>query len=251
MSSTSNHRIFKERAKVILDAASPTIFIAALIGVGIPIVLGWMNGGGDGFFKITVENVQDIDIHNLRHLFDTVWGQLTAAIGGLLIGFYALWALVFGLAIGAAKVILHYGFVDYILHAWRGHVGQPQDVLVGFRIPVRVVLAHVLKDLIVWIGTVCFIIPGIVAGFSLRMTERVMIDHPELSVLECMRRSHALMRGHRFDLFSLYLSFFGWSILESLTRNLSGIYSRPYLELAVSGFYEALLEENAADEVWM
>ena len=247
MSYTSDHKVFKVRAKAIMDAASPTIFIAALIGVGVPILLGWLvSGNGDGLLKVTINNVQDFDFHSLRHLFRSAWGQLTAMVGGIAFGLYAIWAMLFSLAAGVVQALIGYGFIDYILRAYRGQLGQPQDVLVALRIPVRVLLAYVLKKVIIWVCTLCLFVPGFIAGYSLSMTERVMIDHPELNVLQCMRRSHSLMRGHRFDLFCLHFSFFGWSLLEGLTKSLSGIYSQPYRELAVCGFYEALLDEEEA-----
>lgn len=246
MSYTSNHHIFKAKAKVVMDAASPTIFIAALIGVGVPILLGWIGGEDGSLFNFTFHNVQDFDLHDLPYMMRSAWGQLRAAVGGLFIGLFALWALLFGLVVSSIKAILNYGFVDYMLRAFRGELGQPQDVLVGFRIPVRVLIAHVLKQVVIWLCTLCLFIPGFIAGYSLRMTERVMIDHPEMSVLECMRRSRTLMRGHRMNLFGLDLSFFGWGLLEGLTKQLSGIYSKPYHELSVCGFYEALLDEEEA-----
>ena len=50
-----------------------------------------------------------------------------------------------------------------------------------------------------------------------------------------------MMRGHRWDLFCLDLSFIGWGLLEGITR-LVGVYSIPYRYLAVHGFYEALTQ---------
>ncbi len=237
-----NHTACKARAKAVMNETSPTIFMAALIGVGIPILIGWLTSGTDGSgIKLNFNlDSASLDLHNIGTFVRSAWGQATAMLGAAIVSMMAIWAMLIGLIMGCAEAILNYGFTDYTLRTVRGDLGEPKNVLIGFRIPGRIIIAHILRGIVVWAGLVCFIIPGIIAAYSLRMTERVMIDHPEWTVVQCMQHSRALMRGHRMDLFGLDLSFFGWIILEGLTKELSGIYSRTYRTLAESFFYEDL-----------
>ncbi|PHB25933.1 hypothetical protein COE80_15005 [Bacillus pseudomycoides] len=53
----------------------------------------------------------------------------------------------------------------------------------------------------------------IIIYFSYTMTYYVMIEHPEYGVLQAMKESKAIMKGHKMDLFLLWLSFIGWAVL--------------------------------------
>ena len=235
MNPTANHQIFKQRAREILKIHGKEICITAAVAIGVTALLGKMSGN----FKITIQDVQNIEVDNLSQLFSTVWNEATSVIGSTAIGILAVWGFLFGLAVTCVSVLLDYGFLDYTLRAHRGEVGHPQNVLIGFNTPFRVLLAHLCRQTLIWLGCLCLFIPGFMIAYSLRMTERLLIDHPDWNIIRCLKESRRMMRGHRWDLFCLDLSFFGWGLLESITK-LVGIYSVPFRYLAVHGFYEAL-----------
>ena len=60
------------------------------------------------------------------------------------------------------------------------------------------------------------IVGMIVMYFSYAMTYYVMVENPEYSVSQAMKESKNLMKGHKLDLFLLWLSFIGWAILAIL-----------------------------------
>lgn len=240
MSSTSNYSVYKEKARAVMNQTTPTIFKAALVGIGIPILLGWLTGGGGGSGVNFNIDAGTIDTHSLSAFVHSTWGAVTAAVGAALLGVLALMAMLTAVVRSGIDALFSYGFTEYTLRAARGHLGEPKDVFLGFRDPVRVLTAHFIRTFLVWLGAICFLIPGLMIAYSLRMTERVLIDHPELSAVECLKLSRELMRGHRMDLFGLDLSFFGWFILESMTKQISKIYSGTYHALAESYFYEDL-----------
>ena len=230
-----NNSECKARAKAVMNQTSPTIFIAALIGIGIPILIGWLTEGSAELSDI-FDGLRDLEHHDLPNLLHFLRQQTLVIFGTI----YALMMWVAGIFGGWISAIFKYGFTDYTLRTIRGELGEPKNTLIGFRIPGRIIIAHILRSIIEWLGTLCFFVPGILASYSLRMTERVMIDHPEWTVVQCMQYSHDLMRGHRMALFGLDLSFFGWIALATITRQLSGIYSGPYRYMAEGFFYERL-----------
>ena len=83
-----------------------------------------------------------------------------------------------------------------------------------------------------------FIIPGIIKIFSYAMTPYILEENPELSANEAIDRSRAMMKGHKFDLFWLFLSFIGWFILSLLTLGIGGLWLGPYMQTATAAFYE-------------
>ena len=86
-------------------------------------------------------------------------------------------------------------------------------------------------------------IPGIIKAFSYAMTPFILEENPELSANEAIDRSRAMMKGHKFDLFWLLLSFIGWFLLSLLTLGIGGLWLSPYQQTAVAAFYEDVKAE--------
>jgi uncharacterized membrane protein len=95
-----------------------------------------------------------------------------------------------------------------------------------------------LVMLFTFLWSLLFIIPGIVKCFSYSMTPFILEEHPELSANEAIDHSRAMMKGHKFDLFWLLLSFIGWGFLCLFTFGIGYLWLTPYMETAVADFYE-------------
>jgi integral membrane protein len=52
-----------------------------------------------------------------------------------------------------------------------------------------------------------------------------------------------MMKGHKFDLFWLYLSFIGWGLLCILTLGIGFLWLVPYMEASQSAFYAEVKAE--------
>jgi len=90
-------------------------------------------------------------------------------------------------------------------------------------------------------------IPGIIKAFSYAMTPFILEENPELSANEAIDRSRAMMKGHKFDLFWLLLSFIGWFLLSLLTLGIGGLWLSPYQQTAVAAFYEDVKADYEAN----
>ena len=75
------------------------------------------------------------------------------------------------------------------------------------------------------------------------MTSYVMRDCPELKFNGAIERSMAMMRGHKFDLFYLHLTFIGWFLLSILTLGIGFFWLGPYVQSAQAHFYEDVKTE--------
>ena len=95
-----------------------------------------------------------------------------------------------------------------------------------------------LMNVFVFLWSLLLIIPGIVKMFSYAMTEFILEEHPELSANEAIDHSRAMMKGHKFDLFWLVLSFIGWGILCIFTLGIGFLWLIPYMQTSIAGFYE-------------
>ena len=130
-------------------------------------------------------------------------------------------------------------------NAFRLLAESGDDKLIGnmFHIPfgtnyMRVVLGTLLEAVIITVGLCLFIIPGLIWAFAYAMVPYVLVTRPELSVTEALKTSRLMMRGHKFDLFYLWLSFIGWGLLCIVTLGIGYLWLAPYMNAAQAAFWE-------------
>ena len=75
------------------------------------------------------------------------------------------------------------------------------------------------------------------------MTSYVLRDYPELRYNGAIEMSMAMMQGHKWELFYLYLTFIGWGILCVFTLGVGLFWLEPYVETSVANFYEEVKED--------
>lgn len=85
-----------------------------------------------------------------------------------------------------------------------------------------------------------FVIPGIVASYRYRQALYLLLDHPEMGIMECISESKRMMRGHKAELFILDLSFLGWSLLTIIP--FVSVYVLPYMQSTYAIYYMHLRE---------
>ena len=97
-----------------------------------------------------------------------------------------------------------------------------------------------LMSLKVWLWSLLLVIPGIIMAFAYAMTPYILEEHPEIGAWEASRVSQKMMRGHKFRLFKLYLSFIGWALLCVLTLGVGFLWLVPYMQMSQAAFYSDL-----------
>ena len=97
-----------------------------------------------------------------------------------------------------------------------------------------------LVGLYTFLWTLLFIIPGLIKTYSYSMTPFLMADHPELTANQAITRSRQIMDGHKWNLFVLDLSFFGWMLLGCLTMGIGLLWVIPYMNAARAAFYREI-----------
>lgn len=98
-------------------------------------------------------------------------------------------------------------------------------------------ITRLLRALYVFLWSLLFVIPGIVAGFSYAMTDYILAENPELTADEAITQSKEMMNGNRFRLFCLQFSFIGWDILATLAFGIGHLWLTPYKQAAYAAFY--------------
>lgn len=98
------------------------------------------------------------------------------------------------------------------------------------------------QGMMVFLWSLLFIIPGIIASYRYSMTPYILAENMDLSVMEAITESKKMMKGNKFRLFCLELSFIGWDILATLTLGIGDLWVHPYREAARAAFYREITE---------
>ena len=72
------------------------------------------------------------------------------------------------------------------------------------------------------------------------MAYYIKADHPDYDWRACIKGSMELMRGHKWKLFILDLSFLGWYIVGSLCFGVGTLWVIPYHMEARAVFYDQI-----------
>lgn len=105
------------------------------------------------------------------------------------------------------------------------------------------VWAMFLMVLFVSLWSMLLLIPGIVKAYSYAMLPYILKDNPEISAMDAIRLSSKMMKGHKFDLFYLQLSFIGWAILAVLTGGIGLLWLQPYMMTTQASFYQDIKKD--------
>ena len=115
----------------------------------------------------------------------------------------------------------------------------------GFGKYLHNVLGNFLVGLYISLWSLLFIVPGIIKAFSYAMTPYILVEYPELSVNEAIDKSRELMRGNKWRLFLLGLSFIGWILLCIPTFGIGMFWFGPYFEATIAAFYKDIKEQKS------
>ena len=121
---------------------------------------------------------------------------------------------------------------------------EAKDLFKYYHDFVKIIGVTVLMGLIIMLGYICFIIPGIILTLSYSLVPIILIKKPELGIVETLKYSREKMQGHKLDTFVLGLSFIGWAILGTLTFGILYIWLYPYMQITFTKFYLNILGEN-------
>ncbi len=180
-------------------------------------------------------------------------------------------ALLLGLAIQIVTIVLGGGFAIFCLRTVRGMEASYWNIFDAFGMFFRVLWLYILESVFIFLWSLLFLFPGIIAYYRYRQALYLLLEHPEMSALQCISESKRIMRGHKGELFVMDLSFIGWGILVGLVSylgysladamapsviadilNIVGLgilaqfYVMPYMDLTYAGYYIELTKPAAA-----
>jgi uncharacterized membrane protein len=147
-------------------------------------------------------------------------------------------------------VPLQWAFANALLQLVRGDNNITENTKQSFKTNYRTfVLTYLLMIVILLgIGVVTLLIGTFILAYAYRMVPYLIQEYPELTPREALKLSREMMRGHKWNLFVLDLTFMGWILLTVLTLGIGGLWLTPYMQTTVAHYYEDLKQATIVEE---
>lgn len=184
----------------------------------------------------------------------------------------------FQIIISIISLLLMNGFMWYCLKVYRGEQNSIKDIFNGFsKKGLKLFLITLIEGLLSFIVMIILCVPMFIilfitednsaiflivflliyalmfiallyVSYSFRMTCYIIYDN-DLGIIDTIKLSFKMMKGHKWELFKLDMTLIGWVLLILITFYIAGIYVFPYMWTVNAGFYEELKNENNAETI--
>ncbi|UQS83172.1 DUF975 family protein [Bombilactobacillus thymidiniphilus] len=115
----------------------------------------------------------------------------------------------------------------------------------------KVLVLWLVIYLIYYLGNLILLPIGLYFYYGFKLTYFILKDLTQGSAriswrnaLKTLGYSWTMMRGHKWQLFVLDLSFIGWDLLNFMTLGLFNLYVAPYRAASYAVFYQNLLDQQ-------
>lgn len=158
---------------------------------------------------------------------------------------YILITLVAGAPKGIGPVLailikgpMLFGLVLFSLALSRGKEVSIEQLFSGFNDFLRTLTAYLLMCLFTLLWLLLLIVPGVIAALAYSQTFFILTEDKNISARDAIKKSKAMMNGHKEKLFFLGLRFFGWFVLGALTMGIGFLWILPYFYVTMAKFYD-------------
>ena len=142
--------------------------------------------------------------------------------------------------------IVSAGFILFLLNTIRNTAPCFGNLLDGFGFFFKIILLNLLEGVFISLWSLLLFFPGIIAFYRYRQAIYILIDDPSKSPLQCIRESKEMMKGRKWELFVLDLSFIGWLILASVPviGYAVRVWTVPCIAMTKALYYERLSKKE-------
>ena len=230
----TDRSLLKRSAKTIIKTAKPSMITAAVIFLVVYLLLSTLSSAVLGV------NVDYNDLQQYMHYYMNGDFESVLRISERMMPpntAYLLNAL-----ISVVTYLFTAGFLIFIFNTVKKLGAVYGNLLDGFGLAGKLILLALLQGLFIFLWSLLLIIPGIIAAYRYRMARYLLLDDPSRGASECIRMSKQMMKGHKWELFELDLSFIGWYLLTAIpyVGYAVMIWTQPYINTTYVLYYMAL-----------
>ncbi len=259
----------KAQSKNLIRTAQPKPVVTAIIYLLIVAVLGFLSYKLVGSSSIELQSVYD-DQFGINFGLGNSYIDPDQFAYAIQEAMPSPGAALLNLAVSIVALMIGAGFTIYCLRTVRGMEASYWNLFDAFGMFFRVIWLYILEGIFIFLWSLLFIIPGFIAFYRYRQALYLLLEHPEMSALQCISESKRIMAGHKGELFWMDITFFGWALLvgiaDSISEWLAGamgpsiiaqiigvigfgvlvqFFVLPYMDLTYAGYYVELTKPKA------
>lgn len=237
-------RDFREQARDALSgkwgSAVLTTLIASVLGADITMSIGSKASGLTSSINNTMNNgsgdvsysslMTSVPITTLTYIFGAIMAVATLVI-------------IVGIIQYVIGSFVSLGLIQYNLDLIDGRDGELGQIFSKAPMFGKAFWLRLRINIFTFLWTLLFIIPGLIKSYAYSMAGFILTENPEMTAKEAMEVSQKMMRGNKWRLFCLNLSFIGWNILGVLSLGIGMLWVNPYHNAAVAAFYDEISRE--------
>ena len=222
----------KLQAKQLIRESQPSMLTAALLYTLLTALIGWLSLRLTGVDTNTMNEMLQLASEGNSEAVMEMMTKATPSAGASLID----------MLLRLAMAVVGVGFSLFVMNSVRRSQPAIGNLLDGFGMFPRVLFLIILQIVFIFLWSLLLVIPGIIAAYRYSFAVYVMIDHPEMSAMDCLRESKRLTTGYKRQLFLLDLSFILWFLLTMIpiVGYIAQVYVTPYMESARVLYYEQI-----------
>lgn len=256
----------KAQSKNLIRTAQPKPVVTAIIYLLIVAVLGFLS------YKLVGGSTFELQSIYEQFVIDGAYGSIDPDQFAYAIqeAMPTPGAALLNLAVSIVALMIGAGFTIYCLRTVRGMEASYWNLFDAFGMFFRVIWLYILEGIFIFLWSLLLLVPGIIAMYRYRQALYLLLEHPEMSALQCISESKRLMVGHKGELFWMDITFFGWALLvgiaDSISEWLAGamgpsiiaqiigvvgfgvlvqFFVLPYMDLTYAGYYVELTKPKA------
>ncbi len=244
MDNQSKAKDFRARAREALSGNWMTVVLATFIASIFGATVGVGRGGVSPVQLVSnfgnyFGNDGGTNDYNIEGYLDSYDDQMVTLLAGVLTISFVI-ALIFAFIAIFLGAVVSIGLCQYNMRLI-DHENLDLGILFSnFNIWTKAVWLTVRRGIFVFLWTLLFIIPGVIKFYSYAMSFFIMAENPEISAGEAMDVSQKMMKGNKWRLFCLGLSFIGWDFLNLFTLGIGSLWLTPYKNAATAAFYDEI-----------
>ena len=172
----------KLQAKQLIRESQPSMLTAALLYTLLTALIGWLSLRLTGVDTNTMNEMLQLASEGNSEAVMEMMTKATPSAGASLID--SLLRL--------AMAVVGVGFSLFVMNSVRRSQPAIGNLLDGFGMFPRVLFLIILQIVFIFLWSLLLVIPGIIAAYRYSFAVYVMIDHPEMSAMDCLRESKRL-----------------------------------------------------------
>lgn len=204
------------------------------------LTIGGIAGSGSSFFSTSIDSTTEIP-SDANPFVDVepalVIGVIAFAIIGLAFSYVAQVFLTNQFMVGSCRFFLKYR---------KNNPVDTGEVFQSYKDKTFLNIAKVtfIRDLFIGLWSLLFIVPGIIKSYDYWAVNYILAVKPDTPYDKALDLSKKMMQGHKMEVFTLGISFFGWYLLATLTCGFLAIcYVNPYQSIAMAELYSEIRQD--------